>query len=295
MSLKSLKSLKPLKSLRSLTPLALLLLLPLGLLAQNRDSLALVRATWKTDTLSPGLLLKTATLPSLFGAPQCIALLEMAPDAPCRLAFSYEPRRTPTSVQARRHKALAAVNGSFFDMGLHHPICYLRIKGERVGENTPGVDTVNRKYYQYGTLALRDGRPLILRTDSSRHWENTLTFSDIMTAGPLLIYRGKPQPMRPDRTFVTDRHNRTALALLPDGTTLLFTVDGRMKQSAGMTLNELILTLRWLGARDALNLDGGGSTTLWVRDRVVNYPTDNGRFDHQGERPVSNCILILEK
>lgn len=277
--------------MKRLIPL-LLLLLPLSLAAQQRDSLALVRGPWTIDTLASGLVLKTAAIPSLFGAAQCISLVEMPPSSPHRLAFSYEPRRTPTSVQARKHKALAAVNGSFFDMERHNPICFLRIDGKRVGENTPGTDTLNRKYYQYGTLALRDGKPLILRTGSSRHWENALPYTDIMTAGPLLIYRGEEQPMRADRTFVTDRHNRTAIALTKEGTVMLVVVDGRFRQSAGMTLDELIKTLRWLGACDALNLDGGGSTTLWVPDRVVNYPSDNARFDHSGERGVSSCLLI---
>ena len=274
--------------------LLLLLLLPAMLLAQ-KDSLAVAHARWKTDTIHKGLILKSATLPSLFGASQNITLLELQPNSPLRLAFSYEPRRTATSLQARKHKAVAAINGSFFDMAHHNPICYLRIGGKNLGENTPVADTVNRKYYQYGTLVLHQGHPRILRTEASRHWEEQLKYQDIMTAGPLLIYRGEKQPMRQDRTFVTDRHNRTALALKADGTVLLLTVDGRTKQSAGLSLDELISLLAWLGATDALNLDGGGSTTLWVRNRVVNYPTDNGRYDHQGERPVSNCILIIEQ
>jgi exopolysaccharide biosynthesis protein len=46
--------------------------------------------------------------------------------------------------------------------------------------------------------------------------------------------------------------------------------------------------MRSLGARDALNLDGGGSTTMAVRGRMVNLPSDPG-----GERPVSDAILVL--
>ena len=54
--------------------------------------------------------------------------------------------------------------------------------------------------------------------------------------------------------------------------------------------------IRILGGEDALNLDGGGSTTLWLSgasdDGVVNYPCDNGRFDHAGERKVPNILYI---
>jgi exopolysaccharide biosynthesis protein len=70
---------------------------------------------------------------------------------------------------------------------------------------------------------------------------------------------------------------------------LLVTVDGRRPGwSAGVTLREGARVMRSLGARDALNLDGGGSTTMAVRGRTVNYPSDP-----TGERPVSDAIVVL--
>ena len=49
----------------------------------------------------------------------------------------------------------------------------------------------------------------------------------------------------------------------------------------------------WLGAVDMVNMDGGGSSTMYVVNRgVVNYPSDNKTFDHNGERPVANAIII---
>jgi exopolysaccharide biosynthesis protein len=54
-----------------------------------------------------------------------------------------------------------------------------------------------------------------------------------------------------------------------------------------------------LGCKDAINLDGGGSTTMYIKgqpfDGVVNYPCDNKQFDHYGERSVSNVVMILKK
>ena len=105
--------------------------------------------------------------------------------------------------------------------------------------------------------------------------------------------------MRNDLSFVNSRHNHSAIGIKPDSTILLFTVDGRTKQSEGMTLDELIATLRWLSCQDALNLDGGGSTTMYVKGQpyngIVNYPSDNLRFDHSGERAVSNVLMVVEK
>ncbi len=89
--------------------------------------------------------------------------------------------------------------------------------------------------------------------------------------------------------FTNRRHPRTAVARVADGRVLLVVVDGRQPyHSLGMTLPELATFLRALGATDAVNLDGGGSTTLVVRGTVVNLPSDEG-----GERPVSNALLVV--
>jgi exopolysaccharide biosynthesis protein len=57
--------------------------------------------------------------------------------------------------------------------------------------------------------------------------------------------------------------------------------------------------MRYLGVKDALNLDGGGSTTLYVKDAsengIVNHPSDNKKFDRQGERFVVNSLLFIPR
>jgi hypothetical protein len=89
--------------------------------------------------------------------------------------------------------------------------------------------------------------------------------------------------------FALRRHPRSAVALRPDGTVLIVAVDGRQPgYSDGMTLPELTTLLRELGATEALNLDGGGSTTLVVRGAIVNRPSEA-----DGERPVANALLVL--
>ena len=275
-----------------------LLVLALCLHAQ-RDSLAFAHGNWQTDTLD-GMVLKQCRFEGqqLFASNQQIFLLEIPDTAGYTLRFAHEPRRTKTSEMARKHGAVAAINGSYFDMDQHFPVCYLRIDSVELGENTPGKDTVNRKYYQYGTLCLNHDSVLILKTGSSRHWEEGLPYPDIMTAGPLLIWHDTLQYMRDDRTFVTNRHNRTAVGVREDGTVLLLVADGRAKEAEGLSLTELQQLLCWLGCRDALNLDGGGSTTLFLNigdyQGVANCPSDNGRFDHEGERGVSNAVMVIK-
>lgn len=87
------------------------------------------------------------------------------------------------------------------------------------------------------------------------------------------------------------RNPRTAVGFSRDSSTLyLVTVDGRSSTSAGMTAVELGDLMRELGAYQALNFDGGGSTTMIVRDRIVNSPSDSA-----GERPVGDALLLIQR
>lgn len=91
--------------------------------------------------------------------------------------------------------------------------------------------------------------------------------------------------------FVDARHPRTLIGRDREGDTWLVVVDGRQPgHSAGMTLDELTAFTRRLGLVDALNLDGGGSTTMVVKGKIVNRPSDP-----IGPRPVSDAIVVLSK
>lgn len=125
--------------------------------------------------------------------------------------------------------------------------------------------------------------------------------SVVLGVGPRLLRAGRvsipaaaegldpPQAPSFFGTFVAGRQPRTLAGMRPDGTLLLVTVDGRRPGwSVGMTLPEAARLMRSLGARDALNLDGGGSTTMTVRGQVVNRPSDRG-----GERPVGDGLFVM--
>ncbi|MFO8028476.1 MAG: phosphodiester glycosidase family protein [Cyclonatronaceae bacterium] len=109
------------------------------------------------------------------------------------------------------------------------------------------------------------------------------------------------------------RHPRTAICLTserdsdssrehPDDLTeskqqiLILVADGRHEEAVGLTLKELAEFMLSLGCRDAVNLDGGGSSTMYIRgEGVVNHPSDNGTFDHEGERAVRTVIMVRRK
>jgi exopolysaccharide biosynthesis protein len=90
------------------------------------------------------------------------------------------------------------------------------------------------------------------------------------------------------RAFGDARHPRTAVGWNADASRLMFVVvDGRQQHSDGMSLSELVTLFRRLGATEAINLDGGGSTALVIRGQLVNRPSDAA-----GERAVGNALAI---
>lgn len=97
--------------------------------------------------------------------------------------------------------------------------------------------------------------------------------------------------------FVTGRHPRTAAGIARGGKRLiLVVVDGRqMPYSDGMTLRELANFMLVLGARDAINLDGGGSTTLVYADSAGTLRIANRPSDAAGERPVGDALAIVSR
>ncbi|MFD7325222.1 phosphodiester glycosidase family protein [Streptomyces sp. NPDC059875] len=98
----------------------------------------------------------------------------------------------------------------------------------------------------------------------------------------------------PGRATVTaDRAPRTLAGVTKDGSVLLVTLDGREPGvSEGATLPEAADLLRSLGATDGVNLDGGGSTTMVVDDRLRNRPRES-RGDPVEERRISTAIAVL--
>lgn len=112
-----------------------------------------------------------------------------------------------------------------------------------------------------------------------------------VTGAPRIVSDGKPD-IRLDAekvatSFSTTRHPRTAAGIARDGTILLLVVDGRQRSlSRGATLPELAALMIGYGAVDAVNLDGGGSSTLVVDGQVLNAPSEGP------ERPVADALLV---
>jgi exopolysaccharide biosynthesis protein len=141
---------------------------------------------------------------------------------------------------------------------------------------------------------IRPGARPELLTDVRLSPRPTFSAEFVVGGGPRLVGGGRPAAVDPEAAspdFIDGRHPRTAVGVRADGRILLVTVDGRQpERSVGMTIAELTTLLLGLGAVEAINMDGGGSTTMVAGGRVVNSPSDL-----TGERPVGDALLVLSR
>jgi hypothetical protein len=120
-----------------------------------------------------------------------------------------------------------------------------------------------------------------------------LSAQDVVGGAGLLIHRGRVMTTWSDEElragFNTERHPRTMIGVGRGGTIWLVTVDGRNPEiSLGMSFTELQNLAQKLSLVNALNLDGGGSTTMVVRGQIVNHPSDAA-----GPRKVSDGLVVV--
>ena len=304
---------------------------------------------------------------SVYGAPQDISIIEIDPRK-YRFKVVDHKGLKRTSAVAEEAGAVAAMNGTFYDMKKGGSVCYLQIDGQ-VADTTKGNDMRLRAN---GAVVIRNGKLSVESwspekeilykecflkdfnrfnyADQTRHsksehtihskYGNTIKRSQnknvsVMATMPLLIKDGYAVELIYYKGFSDKRHPRSVV-FEKDGKICLMVIDGRSKGNAsGMTLDEVQRYLQSMdngkGCQNAVNLDGGGSSTLWIKPSsqytntqattaqtpsaqsqsaqtpssqtpsaqtqsgVVNHPSDNGKFDHKGERRVANSIIVVAK
>jgi hypothetical protein len=194
------------------------------------------------------------------------------------IATEESERGLTVSEFGEQNDAIIAVNADYFDLETQNPIglsmgaCGVWTEGQKIGR-------------KQGLVAVGNGRAEIQG--------NTMNTAEWMTGAvsgwPLLNRDCDPIAELPGSDhFTRAPHPRTAVGLSEDGKTLYLVVaDGRREGVPGPTLPEMAALMDELGACIAMNLDGGGSSAMWVIDRVRNKPSD-GR-----ERKVGNHLAVI--
>ncbi|NQX61717.1 phosphodiester glycosidase family protein [Paenibacillus qinlingensis] len=189
-----------------------------------------------------------------------------------------------TSTIAASNNALFAINGDYYGFRNDGVI----IRGGTVYRDDPARD---------GLALLKNGTLLPYNEEEKSSQDllaegTTNTFS----FGPTLVKDGEIagdfSAVQIDKNFgnrsIQDANPRTGIGMISPNHFLFIVVDGRSANySRGMTLTEFANLFHELGATEAYNLDGGGSSTMYFMGRVVNNPLGKGN-----ERGVSDIIYI---
>lgn len=262
--------------------------------ADKRDSLLIIKADWKITTTPEGLTHKQAQIKGLFNSVQSINLIEIPRSAKMKVGIAGDEGMKRTSQQATEKGALAAINGTYYNMVTGNSVCFYKINDQVLDTTTNG------EFKSRVNGAIREVKGNIEIIDWNKEIEANYKKNKgtVLASGPIMVDNGRISDWsKCDKKFIETRHPRSAIFTKKNGTIVFLTVDGRSEgNAAGMSIPELAYLAKILGAEDAINLDGGGSTTLWLKgapeNGVLNYPSDNKLFDHKGERSVSNIFYV---
>jgi len=279
---------------------------------------------WTAEQIAPGLVYKEFHgMEPTSGSAQHVYVADWDMSvSELELKFTYSPVAVVTSDVMKKYDALIAMNACYEPASI-----VLKVDGELIS-NMPNNCVMTNPVFNWkngGSVSMEGGKPKISYDAPGRdlgelrRFYASSTADNIFTSAPMLIddYRPvgesfagyysanemKAFDYEDLRRHQGVRHPRTAVALTADNHFLMIVVDGRREgNSEGMTARELTRFLvKNFNPRYALNMDGGGSSTLCVEGlgdpntHVVNYPTGNKRYDHAGERKLYSHFCIVKK
>lgn len=269
---------------------------------ENPDSLALLWAKRKKLELSnaEGYVIST----EIFNSTQNISVVKMSPEK-----HTIKPvlpaEVTKVSEMGASLGADYGINGCYWHTGTGEPTSLIKINGELLWNRTSTglIPRVN------GLLFFYEDHIEIMESYEHPYFATAIEGKDnVFSCGPMLMDEGVVIPYdeflsQTDAAdnvmsmidFFKTRHPRTLIGKDEQNNIYFVVVDGRSTGNAdGMSIQELQKICFWMGMTDAMNLDGGGSSTLWSKELgVINHPCDNKLFDHEGERKVLTSIYAI--
>lgn len=287
----------------------------------GKDSLAFVNASWEITDLGKGAQAMYAQIPMFYSTQSiCVVKYPMKKFSTDILHRPGETAGKPSEI-GKEIGAAFAMNAGFFHVKQRIPSVYFREGNEQLGYTHP-----TELYRVDGLMGLKDskGRKAVIEmaADTMQYDAISKVWKEAMASGPVLILDdeiavplltgdkadganvaamaqeqkegSKIRTHYSSAQFYDKRHPRAAFGTDDEGNAYLLVIDGRFKGKAdGATIYETAYICHMLGMTNAINLDGGGSTTLWTeKTGVINHPYDNKKFDHEGERTVPNLIVV---
>jgi hypothetical protein len=207
------------------------------------------------------------------------------------------PRPAPLEAYCRANGFAEAMVGGFYERPDLTPLGELRTGGvarRHVPFAAPYVDV-------RACLSVSDSRVAIARRGDL----DDAPGGDLLQAGPLLVRGGAPVlgdaegfaagSHQFDSDITAGRYPRAAIGVTRRGEILAVACDGRADDEAGLTMPELAEAMAALGAVQAMNLDGGGSTSLICGGRLRNVPRESHGIALSGGRAVATAIVFRKR
>ena len=187
-----------------------------------------------------------------------------------------------------------AINGGYFN--LYGSLSILIRKGRLLAKDLQGLNRPRGKAYpsRAGLILNGEGFPSMTWMTHQKHELHTfqeprdpyqtppkagtkIKAYELLQAGPMLVHQGLIADTLKKEAFArsiapSSRHPRSAFAILEEDLFIFFVADGRRRSARGKTIKEVARLLHGLGAIEAMNLDGGGSTTLSIEQKIINRP-----------------------
>ncbi len=274
--------------------------------AQTTDSVKFVTAPRHELKLPKGATGYTVVRADILDSKQTVSVICYSPKH-FKTAVVQPEKNTRLSVTAKGAEGDFAVNAGYWDVRINKPSTFLKLDGKQIS-----VTADFEKERVDGLVCVGRNRVVLDHCKAGEEKPYAKRFKNILASGPVLIDEGKcvdhdaytrgmvdnagGKPVGAFYTY-TQRHPRTAIGTDKRGNVYLIVVDGRSEGNAeGVTIAELTKICSWLGLHDAINLDGGASSSMWTAEEgTVSYPCRNKKFDHAGERKVSSCVVVTRR
>ena len=258
--------------------------------AQNKSNYASVlrNADWGWQTFG-GVEYGRASFADLYGSAQTVAIARYSSAEMNTILVDKEGSYQGTNTLAFEAGATAAINGSYFNMSSCTSTTALWMDGKEVTTTAPEeFARVN------GIVGFMNGKFAIVPYNSSTPASSLSAwgrkYDSFVAAGPIIRRNGVSQNANIGGEGFYGPHPRTMLGKTSSGMVYMVVMEGRMDGATGFSMENMVSLAEDLGMSDAINLDGGGSSTLWVASAgIVN------RLSGGAVRSVPNIIVVIPK
>lgn len=264
-------------------------------IAIDVDQNKIATYAWTSTTTKPGLIYKSGQF-SLFGSTQrSIYILDVTLDASNTLGIGVAASNISTTAVSNNYNAVAGVNAGYFKLsGSYDKDPYIRIDGSTVQSGDLNVNNI----FTNSVLIVNENVATVRKFTQDHYNQNLIASAipvaqakNIIVCGPMLVNSGTIESLDMSVGHNSSQTARTGIGVTADGKRVFLVVVDTGGGFTGVTTLQLAKILQALGAVNAMNLDGGGSSTMFVKNQgnngLVNSP-NGGTY----QRPVRSIVYV---